>query len=123
MSVHPPLLCPVPEGECDEHLPADDGLRAALEEALAEDGTNRSALLLGALLSAADYVVAGDRTSARFGRELDRLAHRVALVRDLMHLRPVCSCPGPCTVCPPLESDEDADAEFRASRPMFERVG
>lgn len=105
MSVHPSVLCPVPEGECDQHLPADDGLRAALEEALAEAGTNRSALLLGALLSAADYVVAADRSSARFGRELDRLAHRVDLVRDLMRPR-VCSCPGPCAVCPPLVASD-----------------
>ncbi len=125
MTVHPRHLCPVPEGECVEHLPADDGLRRALEEALAEDGTNRPALLLGALLSACDYVVVADRTDARvLGRELDRLTNRVTLVRSLLSpVRVVCSCPGPCPVCPPLTTDADADAEFRASRPMFERAG
>lgn len=123
MSVHPRALCPVPDGECSAHLPADDGLRSALVEALAEPGTNRQALLLGALLSACDYVVAADRSDARrLGRELDRLTNRVALVRDLMSPA-VCSCPGPCLVCPPLMSDPEADAEFRASRPMFERAG
>lgn len=125
MSVHPRPLCPVPEGECVEHLPADDGLRRALEEALAEDGTNRSALLLGALLSACDYVVAADRSDVRvLGRELDRLTNRVTLVRSLLSpVRLVCSCPGPCRVCPPLTSDEEAGAEFVASRPMFEKAG
>lgn len=124
MTVHPPELCPVPPGECVEHPPVEDGLRRALEEALAEEGTNRQALLLGALLSACEYVVAADRTDGpRLGRELDRLSNRVGLVRSLMSpVRVVCSCPGPCPVCPPLASDVEADAEFRSSRPMFERA-
>ena len=54
-AVHPPELCPVPDGECDEHLPADDGLRNVLAEMIAE-GSDRSALLLGVLMSAAEYV-------------------------------------------------------------------
>lgn len=124
MSLHPPVLCPVPEGECTDHPPADDGLRRALEEAMAEPGTNREALLLGALMSAAEYAVAAEAEGgAKLARELTRLRNRVALIRSLIGANATrCSCPGPCTACTPLTSDEQADGEFRSSRPMFEQA-
>lgn len=31
-----------------------------------------------------------------------------------------CGCPGPCPVCPPLADDHQADAEYRATRHLFE---
>ena len=33
-----------------------------------------------------------------------------------------CGCPGPCPVCPPLADDHQADAEYRATRHLFENT-
>lgn len=33
----------------------------------------------------------------------------------------LCTCPGPCDRCPPLATDDEADAEYRATRHLFDR--
>lgn len=33
-----------------------------------------------------------------------------------------CGCPGLCPVCPPLADDHQADAEYRATRHLFENT-
>lgn len=30
-----------------------------------------------------------------------------------------CTCPAPCNTCPPLTTDTEADAEYRATAHMF----
>ena len=100
------LVEPIPSGLELDHV-VDRGCRNRhcvnplhLEPVTHQENQLRGDTIIAAHAEGRDCGVAGCRNCQRFHS---------------------CTCPGPCEHCAPLESDDQADREYRATRHMFDR--